>query len=103
MVSLLPVPDFPSGRPNLRPNIHHIRLVGIAETKTPPRHLLSDLRTLAILTSFVCWVGFREQVPAQPVDATPANRLLRQHFSQGTDLSELYSIKPRQDSAFRVY
>jgi hypothetical protein len=42
-------------------------------------------------------------MPAQPVDATPANRLIGQHFSQGTDLSELYSIKPKQDSVFRPY
>jgi hypothetical protein len=40
-------------------------------------------------------------MPAQPVDATPANRLIGQHFSQGIDLSELYSIKPKQDSVFR--
>jgi hypothetical protein len=46
---------------------------------------------------------FRKVLPAQPVDATPANRLIGQHFSQGTDLSELYSIKPRQDSVFRLY
>jgi hypothetical protein len=42
-------------------------------------------------------------VPAQPVDATPANRLIRKYFSQRTDLSELYSIKPKQDSVFRLY
>jgi hypothetical protein len=48
-------------------------------------------------------VNSRETVPAQPVDATPANRLIGQHFSQGTDLSELYSIKPKQDSVFRPY
>jgi hypothetical protein len=46
---------------------------------------------------------FREQVPAQPVDATPTNRLIGQHFSQGSDLPELYSTKPKQDSAFRLY
>jgi hypothetical protein len=32
----------------------------------------------------------RQTVPAQPVDATPSNRLIGQHFSQGTDLSELF-------------
>jgi len=48
-------------------------------------------------------LSLREDLPAQPVNATPANRLLGQHFSQGNDLSELYSIKPKQDSAFRVY
>jgi hypothetical protein len=41
-------------------------------------------------------------VPAQPVDATPANRLIGQNFSQGSDLSELYSIKPKPDSIFRL-
>jgi hypothetical protein len=45
----------------------------------------------------------RKVVPAQPVDATPANRLIGQHFSQGNDLSELYSIKLKQDSIFRLY
>jgi hypothetical protein len=25
------------------------------------------------------------------------------HFSQRTDLSKLYSIKPKQDSVFRLY
>jgi len=49
------------------------------------------------------WPAFRESVPAQPVDATRSNRLIGQHFSQGTDLSELYSIKPKQDSVFRLY
>jgi hypothetical protein len=48
-------------------------------------------------------VSLRISLPAQPVDATPANRLLGQHFSQGRYLSELYSIKPKQDSAFRLY
>jgi hypothetical protein len=33
---------------------------------------------------------------AQPVDATPYNRLIGQHFSQGTDLSKLYSIQRPQ-------
>jgi hypothetical protein len=42
-------------------------------------------------------------VPAQPVDATPSNQLIGQYFSQGSDLSELYSIKPKQDSIFRLY
>jgi len=41
--------------------------------------------------------------PAQPVDATPANRLIGQNFSQGSDLSELYSIKRKRDSIFRLY
>jgi len=45
----------------------------------------------------------RKVVPAQPVDATPFNRLIGQNFSQGSDLSELYSIKPKQDSIFRLY
>ena len=30
-------------------------------------------------------------------------RLLGQHFSQGPDLSGLYSINPKQDSVFRLY
>jgi hypothetical protein len=47
--------------------------------------------------------NFLEPLPAQPVDATPSNRLIGQHFSQGIDLFELYSIKPKQDSAFRLY
>ena len=42
-------------------------------------------------------------MPAQAVDATPSNRLPGQHFSQGSDLSELYSIKPKQDSIFRLH
>ncbi len=45
----------------------------------------------------------REQLPAQTVDATPPTSLIRQYFSQRTDVSELYSIKPKRDSAFRVY
>jgi hypothetical protein len=52
---------------------------------------------------FQAGARFREGVPTQPVDATPANRLIGQHFSQGTDLSELYSIKPKQDSVFRLH
>ena len=36
-------------------------------------------------------------------DATAANQLIEQNFSQGSDLSELYSIKPKQDSIFRLY
>jgi hypothetical protein len=47
--------------------------------------------------------SYRKFLPAQPVDATPANRLIGQNFSQGSDLSELYSIKPKQDSIFRLY
>jgi hypothetical protein len=47
--------------------------------------------------------SFRKSLTAQPVDATPANRLIGQNFSQGRDLSELYSIKPKQDSIFRLY
>ena len=46
---------------------------------------------------------FREPVKAQPVDATPSNPLIGQNFSQGIDLSELYSIKPKPDSIFRLY
>jgi len=30
------------------------------------------------------FASFREHLPAQPLDATRANRLLGQHFSQGT-------------------
>jgi hypothetical protein len=69
--------------------------------------------TATIVSNNLVWhwqllqVGYvaksRKFVPAQPVDATPANRLLGQRFSQGTDLSKLCSIKPKQDSAFRVY
>jgi len=62
-------------------------LLGTNETTGFRRHLAKSWKVL----------------PAQPVDATPANRLIGQHFSQGTDLSELYSIKPKQDSVFRPY
>src|SRR5260370_2222914 len=63
---------------------------------------------LSALTDFATpsWRGhasFREGVQAQPVDATPANRLIGQNFSQGSELSELYSIKPKQDSIFLLY
>jgi hypothetical protein len=46
---------------------------------------------------------FRKSLPVQLVDATPANRLVGQDFSQETDLSETYSIKSKQDSVFRLY
>jgi len=44
----------------------------------------------------------RKGVPAQPVDATPANQLLRQEFPERIDISKLYSIKLKQDSLFRL-
>jgi DNA invertase Pin-like site-specific DNA recombinase len=57
----------------------------------------------SLIAEFPLEATFRKSVPAQPVDATPANRLICQYFSQRTDRSKLYSIKPKQDSLFRLY
>ena len=59
-------------------------------------------RNLGFVTGAI-WATFRYDLPAQPVNATPSNQLIRQYFLYGTDLhGRTLASRPRYSDQFEI-